>query len=234
MKQEDRVRDYFTRDARRFDRVYAAGRQQTGVQRLVDAFFRRRELRQRVGACVQAVGEAGRVLEIGSGSGRVAVALVQAGVRHITGIDLSQELCRLAQGLAEQAGLADRCEFLVGSAEAFEAEEPFDAVVVLGLMDYVADAPAMLARTKRLSRRRVVVSFPRRGMLLNLPRRLCYDGVPKTRGPTWPHIEGPDHEMADSLRFGCRHSNAVRRAARRRKVRGPGEEGRGGVGDRAV
>jgi len=42
----------------------------------------------------------------------------------------------------------------------------------MGVFDYVADPAAMLARMRALSRGRVVASFPRRHMLLNLPRRL--------------------------------------------------------------
>ncbi len=117
-------------------------------------------------------GRARRVLEIGCGSGRVAVAMAQAGVEHVTGIDLSDEMCRLAAALAERAGQAERCRFVCASDEEFRTDEPFDAAVALGVMDYVADPTAMLARMQRLARTRVVVSFPRRGMILNTPRRL--------------------------------------------------------------
>ena len=172
MKEEGEVREYFTRDARRFDNIYEEGRQRNPIQRLVDALFRRRELRQRTRMCLKGAGDARRVLEIGCGSGRVAVALAQAGVEHVTGIDLSDEMCRLAGELAERIGQADRCRFVCASADAYEADEPFDAVVAMGVFDYVADPAAMLARMRALSRSRVVASFPRRRMLLNLPRRL--------------------------------------------------------------
>ena len=58
------------------------------------------------------------------------------------------------------------------SAEAFETDEPFDAVVAIGLMDYVDQPEAMLRKMHSLCRRRVVASFPRRCMLLNPARRL--------------------------------------------------------------
>lgn len=172
MKEERQVGDYFSRDARRFDNIYQAGRQRNPVQRLVDAAFRRRELLQRLEACLRGVGDARTVLEIGCGSGRVAVAMAQAGVARVTGIDLSADMCRLAGELADRIGVADRCRFVAAAAETFESPEPFDAVVAMGVFDYVADAPAMLARMKALAADRVVVSFPRRLMLLNLPRRL--------------------------------------------------------------
>lgn len=172
MKREGEVRDYFTRDAKRFDNIYGEGLQRNPIQRLVDALFRRRELRQRTEMCLRGAGGARRVLEVGCGSGRVAVALAQAGVEHVTGIDLSDEMCRLAGELAERLGQADRCRFVCASAEAYEPDEPFDAVVAMGVFDYVADPVAMLARLRRLSSGRLVASFPRKRMLLNLPRRL--------------------------------------------------------------
>ena len=172
MTDQDKVRDYFTRDAARFDAIYEQGRQRKPIQRLVDGLFRRRELRQRVEACLRAVGDTGSVLEIGCGSGRVAVALAQAGVGHVTGIDISQEMVRLATDLARRAGEAEKCTFLCCQAETFEAAEPFDAVVALGLMDYVAEPEAMLKRMKAFARGRFIVSFPRRWMMLNPARRL--------------------------------------------------------------
>ena len=170
--QDRRVRDYFTRDAKRFDNIYEEGRQPSLLQRLVDVLFRRRELRQRAEACLRGVGDAGRVLEIGCGSGRVAVAMAQAGVENVTGIDFSHEMCRLAKRMAERSGQDERCRFVCASAEAFEAAEAFDAVVAMGVFDYVDDAPGMLRKMAALSSGRIVASFPRRLMLLNLPRRL--------------------------------------------------------------
>ena len=86
MKQGRQVREYFTRDAKRFDNIYEEGRQRSLLQRLVNVLFRRRELRQRVEACLRGAGDAGRVLEIGCGSGRVAVAdLIRIGTPPLVG-----------------------------------------------------------------------------------------------------------------------------------------------------
>jgi len=85
VKQDRHVREYSARDAKRFDNIYGEGQQRSLLQRLVDVLFRRRELRQRVEACLRGAGDAGRVLEIGCGSGRVAVAMAQAGVESVQG-----------------------------------------------------------------------------------------------------------------------------------------------------
>jgi 2-polyprenyl-3-methyl-5-hydroxy-6-metoxy-1,4-benzoquinol methylase len=172
MKQEEQVRDYFTRDAERFDTIYEEGQQQNLVQRLIDAMFRRRNLRRRVELAVGALVGAQHVLDVGCGSGRAAAALVHVGVERVTGIDLSDEMVRLAKELAVKSGVAERCTFICVPAEEFEAEEPFDGSLALGVMDYLDDPGAMLARMKGFTRGRVVVSFPRRGMLFNPARRL--------------------------------------------------------------
>jgi SAM-dependent methyltransferase len=172
MKDETQVASYFSRDAQRFDAIYDAGAQRSPLQRLVDAAFRRRELQRRIALCARALAGARSVLEVGCGSGRVAVALLDAGVERVTGIDLSEDMVALSRRLAERLGVADRCEFVCAAAEGFAPAQRFDAVVALGVTDYVDDPRPLLARIGQLAAQRVIVSFPRRGMWLNPARRL--------------------------------------------------------------
>ena len=65
----------------------------------------------------------GRVLDIGTGSGRLAIELAKAKGTdfHITGIDVSDDMLCLARENARKAGVADRVEFILGNA----ADMPF-------------------------------------------------------------------------------------------------------------
>jgi len=65
----------------------------------------------------------GRVLDIGTGSGRLAIELAKArGVNfEITGLDISPEMLKKASENAREAGAEDRVKFVPGSA----AELPF-------------------------------------------------------------------------------------------------------------
>jgi ubiquinone/menaquinone biosynthesis C-methylase UbiE len=65
----------------------------------------------------------GRVLDIGTGSGRLAIELakVKGTDFKITGLDVSGEMLELAGENARKAGVADRIEFVLGNA----ADMPF-------------------------------------------------------------------------------------------------------------
>ena len=74
-----------------------------------------------------------QVLEIGCGTGAVARALARkddAGI-HVTGIDHSPALIRVAYQLADEEGIANRLTFKVGDAHALPyADACFDAVIL--------------------------------------------------------------------------------------------------------
>lgn len=83
-----------------------------------------------------------RVLELGCGSGRLAFQLVtEAGVRHVTGVDISEQAVRLAGERACARGLTDRLSFIASSIADldFEARRPFDFVLGLGLTPYLRE-----------------------------------------------------------------------------------------------
>jgi SAM-dependent methyltransferase len=71
----------------------------------------------------------GSILEIGSGTGRVTVALAEEGY-EVVGLEISDALCALAQQKVEQAGVADRATFVVGDMRRFEIDRHFGLVIV--------------------------------------------------------------------------------------------------------
>jgi SAM-dependent methyltransferase len=85
---------------------------------------------QEVGFLVDALGlEAGaRVLDVGCGPGRHALALARRGI-DVVGVDLSEDFVTLARDAAAVDGLSARFE--VGDVRALAYEAEFDAVVCL-------------------------------------------------------------------------------------------------------
>ncbi|HLF25651.1 MAG TPA: class I SAM-dependent methyltransferase [Anaerolineae bacterium] len=71
----------------------------------------------------------GRVLEIGVGTGRVAVPLAQAGCT-VTGLDSSDAMLAIAQAQAAKAGVADRVQLVRADMRRFELGARFDLVIV--------------------------------------------------------------------------------------------------------
>jgi SAM-dependent methyltransferase len=102
-----------------------------------------------------------RVVDVGCGSGRMGIRLAARGAT-VVGLDFAPDMLRLARELAAQAGVADRCVFLQEDFLTWQPDRDFDLGVALGVLDYVADPPALLQKMADVCHGRIVVSFPRR------------------------------------------------------------------------
>jgi ubiquinone/menaquinone biosynthesis C-methylase UbiE len=81
MRSLDLVRDYFNREAARFDAIY--DQRKPWTQRIVDRLFRGVVVERFRLICNLAPGsDAWSVLDVGCGSGRYAIALARAGARR--------------------------------------------------------------------------------------------------------------------------------------------------------
>lgn len=85
-----------------------------------------------------------QVLEVGAGTGRQTLPLLAAGA-SVVGIDLSEDMLRLARNKAFDAGLDTQCDFVVGTAENLPiARNSFDAGIIFGSMHHFMDPPTAL------------------------------------------------------------------------------------------
>lgn len=177
------VKDYFTREAGRFDAIYE-GTNRTALQAAVDALFRTRALNQRNARVAALVDEGASCFEIGCGSGRTAVAVAGARRAHVHGIDMATPMIDLARRLAEDAGVAERCRFEVAEFDDFVPAGRYDTFLAVGVLDYFADPLPMLQRAAQefVPGGSLVISWPRKRMLLNPVRRawLATKRVPVT------------------------------------------------------
>jgi len=71
----------------------------------------------------------GSILEIGSGTGRVALALAKAG-HLVVGLELSEAMRAVAQRKADRAQLTDRVEFIAGDMRHFNLNQYFGLIIV--------------------------------------------------------------------------------------------------------
>lgn len=153
------VREYFERSASDFDRIYSG--RKGWLLRWLDRTLRA-DMYERfaltLDACADVVGR--RVLDVGCGSGRYAIALAERGAAHVLGIDLAEQMLAIATRLAQQRGLEGVCRFVRGDFLRLPLNETFDYAIAIGVFDYVADADALLAKLAASARRRVVASFP--------------------------------------------------------------------------
>ncbi len=93
-----------------------------------------------------------RVLEIGFGAGRTAVALAERGLR-VSGLETSERMLQLASGRVVHSPAADRIELGLGDAHALAApDETFDLVLALGVMPWLGDPARGMREMGRVTR----------------------------------------------------------------------------------
>ena len=157
---EERVRAHFEEDAERFDEIY---HERKGLlARFVDNWWRgvvRRRLELNIEKLEPLAGKS--VLDVGCGSGRFCIAFAQRGAARVVGIDFAAGMVGIAERLADEAGVSDRCEFVVGAFPEAPVDETFDASTANGFFDYVDDPVLMLAAMRERTRQTLIASFPK-------------------------------------------------------------------------
>jgi 2-polyprenyl-3-methyl-5-hydroxy-6-metoxy-1,4-benzoquinol methylase len=161
MKTQQDVGRFFERYAGRFDRLYDRHGEPT-----LWGWLNRR-LRTSMAARFEWTFAALRpmegrtVLDIGCGSGRYLVSCLNLGAARVVGIDLSPAMLSLACAAVEELGLSDgRAEFICGDFLSHPFTERYDYAIIIGVMDYVADAAAFIEKLKATVRGEAVLSFP--------------------------------------------------------------------------
>jgi len=165
------VERYFQQRADAFDALYDESRWWYRLDRLL-----RRGLYERVDLTLRELGGLGEfsVLDVGCGSGRNAVLFAGAGARRVVGVDFSARMIELAKALSRDHGVDGKCEFVQADFLAYPTTERFDAVVALGVFDYVAEPREFLQRMMERATGKVIASFPRASLIRAPLRRLRY------------------------------------------------------------
>ncbi|MBV8159286.1 MAG: class I SAM-dependent methyltransferase [Acidimicrobiia bacterium] len=158
--EDELVARYFHDHAVQFDDIYRA--RQRGLRGLRDRLSRGTVV-ERLTLARELAGERRprRVLDVGCGSGRFAIALAEQGAEEVVGLDFAPDMLALARHLAQQAGVAPRCQFLDEDFMTWDPPARFDFGLAVGVTDYVRDPAPLLARLAR-SAQVSMVSFPRR------------------------------------------------------------------------
>jgi SAM-dependent methyltransferase len=106
----------------------------------------------RVAGEVAAAHPDGKVLEVGSGPGRLAVRLArEAPSMTLTGVDISEAMVERAARRAARAGLSERVRFKVGDVGALTLpDQEFDGVVSTLSLHHWSDPASVLAEIHRV------------------------------------------------------------------------------------
>jgi SAM-dependent methyltransferase len=159
MSDSVNVREYFTRAAVSFDSLYLEDG--NAVTRFINRRLRR-DIYERFLLSMNHVRKFNldSVLDVGCGSGRYAVALAQTGVKRIVGLDISEGMIALAKKLSNENHCDQAIEFVGGDFMEFKSPAPFQAVLAMGLFDYVKDPVPALAHMGSLASHSIIASFP--------------------------------------------------------------------------
>ncbi len=159
---EEKVRDHFHDDAERFDAIY--GEKKGLFQAFIDNYWRgvvQKRLEINVEKLAPFAGK--KILDVGCGSGRFCIAFAQNGAEKVIGIDFAPAMIEIADKIATEAGVSDKCEFVVGGfPDAIdESDGPFDACTGNGFFDYVEHPVPIITRMRELTRGKLILSFPK-------------------------------------------------------------------------
>jgi SAM-dependent methyltransferase len=167
------TQEFFHGYAADFNAIY--GQRNTPFNRLVNGLFRK-SMRLRYARTLEGCDpiEGRRVLDIGCGPGHYGIALARRGAAEVVGLDFAEGMLRLAARQAAEAGVAGQCRFIRGDFAAHPFEQPFDYVIAIGFMDYMAAPQAVVQKALSLTRRRAFFSFPLAGGVLAWQRKLRY------------------------------------------------------------
>jgi 2-polyprenyl-3-methyl-5-hydroxy-6-metoxy-1,4-benzoquinol methylase len=164
MKEEIKVKEYFTRTAKEFDDIY----ENRGgfVTRMANRMFRK-GMSQRFELTLKLCGSGNRsVLDIGCGAGRFTIPLAERGM-DVVGIDYSPEMIRLADRSVRARTEAGNnplqirhlcCDFLSD----FSPSEKYDVTLAIGVLDYVNDPLPFLNKMRDVTRDMMIAAFPAR------------------------------------------------------------------------
>jgi 2-polyprenyl-3-methyl-5-hydroxy-6-metoxy-1,4-benzoquinol methylase len=158
----EKVRVHFDDDAERFDAIY---RDKKGfVGKFIDDFWRgvvQKRLELNVEKLQPLTGK--KILDVGCGSGRFCLAFAKEGAAKVVGVDFAKLMIDIADELAKEQGVADRCDFRVGAFPEIidEAEAPFDASTANGFFDYIEKPVPIIAKMRELTKGTMILSFPK-------------------------------------------------------------------------
>jgi 2-polyprenyl-3-methyl-5-hydroxy-6-metoxy-1,4-benzoquinol methylase len=159
---EDKVRDHFHDDAERFDAIYDA--RKGLLARFVDNYWRG-VVQKRLELNVEKLKpfEGKKILDVGCGSGRFCIAFAQNGAAKVIGIDFARAMIEIADRLAVEAGVGDKCEFIVGAFpdDIDDEDGPFDACTGNGFFDYVEHPVPIISAMRELTKGKLIMSFPK-------------------------------------------------------------------------
>jgi len=158
-----KVRSFFHKGASSFDSIYSG--KTTPVMRVMNKILRK-DMYTRYDMTIAGCGDVKgkRLLDVGCGSGRYCLELAKRGGQCV-GIDFAQNMLDLANSLAKEQGVADKCEFKLIDYMDYQPAEPFDISFAIGYFDYISNPVEHLQKLRRDTKEKLMTIWPVSGTL---------------------------------------------------------------------
>lgn len=158
----DKALRFFSSFAETWDSLY--GRRRNALQRLLDNRLRR-DIYERYAWTLERLPETleGKtVLDVGCGSGVYCFEAARRGAREVIGLDGAPGMIAVAQRRVRELRLEAACRFVELNFPPDDAAAipACDYVIVMGVMDYIADAAGFLRALRRHAKSLALLSFP--------------------------------------------------------------------------
>ena len=115
------------------------------------------------------------LLDVGCGTGVHDIELCVNDKISVLGVDVAENMISKARQLYEnKCDNACSCEFIVSDFAAMNFDEKYDAVLSLGVLEYIEDIAPFLKKMAQVSNKVVVVSLPVKWNILMLQRKVRY------------------------------------------------------------
>ena len=174
LTDSEKVKSTFESYAKKFDSIYEPSERKTPLDRWIDTKFRK-SMYLRFEKTLNSIRtqEVQSVLDIGCGSGRYAIQYLKMD-KSVTGIDMAEEMIKLAEQTCQQDFPYGDISFIVGDYFDHSFNEKFDAAVLMGVFDYIEDPARLLNKAKNEINKMILGSFPKSGNFLNSIRKVRY------------------------------------------------------------
>ncbi len=174
---EKEVQQYFDKVPKRWDALYS---HENRFKYVINKWLRK-GLFERYRLVFEHCGDlaGARVLDIGCGSGRYSIECVKRGAERVVGVDFAPSMIEYSQKVAQQMGVAEKCEFICDDFLSHQFDRSFDIVLALGFFDYIQEPEPIFKKIARLTPRKFVASFPKFTFFWGIQRHIRYNWIRK-------------------------------------------------------